>query len=127
MITAPMTAHPSTAPSTKGKPCTATASSDSSDRYCAVTMTSATTRTRVRAPSTQAIRDLMSGPPFREGETVVRRRQADLDPRSTGRRRVGGERPVHRLHAVAHVRHPAPDRGAAHVEASTVVLDVEAH
>src|SRR6478736_239802 len=100
---APITAQPSTAPSTKGKPWTATAPSDVSERYCAVTTASATTRTRVAPAITAAIRASISVPRAVEG---VARHAGQLEPDPRARPGDGADREgaPHGLDPVPHVR-----------------------
>src|SRR3954469_11205079 len=104
---APMTALPRTAPSTKGNPWTAIAASDTNDRYCAVTSTSATTSAPETPASTQASLAPMSERQSRSHATRDGR-QPDADARAEAERRRHGQRPAHRLDPVAHVDQPVP-------------------
>src|ERR1700712_143056 len=106
---APMTALPRTAPSTKGNPWTATAASETSDRYCAVTSTSATTNAPETPASTQASLAPMSDRQSRSRATRDGR-QPDADARAESEGRRHRQRPARRLGAVAHVDQPVAGR-----------------
>src|SRR3954454_19844011 len=114
MIAAPRTAEPSTAALTNGKPCSATAASESSGRYCAVTVASATQKTNVRKARTHATRARTS---------ATARRKQGHDPSAATRDRGAVDGAADRFDPVAHARQAGTRRRGPYVVARAVVLD----
>src|SRR6478736_5760662 len=120
---APITAQPSTAPSTKGKPWTATAASEVSERYCAVSTASTTTSTRVAPAIPHAILASISAPRAGRLDVAGHRGQLEPDPGARPGNGADRERAADGLDPVPHVGQAAAGVGGRRVEPGAVVLD----
>src|SRR3954466_10159483 len=118
-MSAPMTADPSTAPSTSGKPWIATAVWEVSETAWAETTASATTRSRVRTAVVHASRGSTSAP--RPGGDERADRQDRPHPRPATGRRLGVHRAPDGLDAVPDVGQAGTRGRRGGVEALPVV------